>query len=79
MSERYTQRFAGIYDNKESRYVDVPNVSAVLNDRDRLAAEVATLRELVNKCRDYFNATGGKPVHLSQAFDAALATRGETP
>lgn len=51
MSERYTQTFQGIFDNKESRHIDIPNVSDVLNDRDRIAAEVETLREAYKTLR----------------------------
>ncbi len=83
MSERYTQRFACIYDNKESRYVDIPNVSAVLNDRDRLAAEVATLREALRIASEVLLQAGvDVDQELTQRrnrIDAALATSGETP
>jgi hypothetical protein len=80
MIERYTadSEIHSIY--ADGQYVDVSSVCKMLNDRDRLAAEVATLRELLREAHIFVPMYGGsEALGLSKAIDAALTTHGETP
>ncbi len=71
MSERYTVELDWIHDTEKKTMFRAGQACDALN---RLAAEVATLRDIVQVCRF-------QPIdpRLIERIDAALAPSGETP